>query len=338
MLGERLRQLREAGGLTQTALAARAGVSRQLVGAVEAGRHLPRVDAAASLAAALDTTVESLLGRDRTTTTEPVPVVDEPPGHGTPVRLGRVGDRLVCAPAPVDWDGWASADGLVAEHGVEPLDSTHRPGVVVVGCDPALALAARLVGDRSGEQVLAVAASSAAAMAAIAASRTHAAVVHGPAGELPAPPVPVRRWRLSSWQVGLAAPTDAPAGWTQQALEGRIPVIRREPGAGAQAAFERAASGLPNTEGPLVGGHLEAAWLAARTGSPAVTIEPAARATGLAFHALETHVAELWVDQRWSDEPALQHLGDAITSSTFARRLAAIGGYDLTGCGTPVTA
>jgi DNA-binding XRE family transcriptional regulator len=52
-----LRELREAAGLTQAELAARAGVSRQLVGAVEVGRHLPRVDAALALAAALNVDV-----------------------------------------------------------------------------------------------------------------------------------------------------------------------------------------------------------------------------------------------------------------------------------------
>lgn len=48
-----LRELRDAKGLTPGELAGRAGVSRRLVGAVEAGRHLPRVAAAAALTAAL---------------------------------------------------------------------------------------------------------------------------------------------------------------------------------------------------------------------------------------------------------------------------------------------
>jgi DNA-binding transcriptional ArsR family regulator/DNA-binding XRE family transcriptional regulator len=56
-----------AGGLTQAQLAELAGVSRQLVGAVEADRHLPRVDAAVRLAAALSTTVEELLAPGRAT-------------------------------------------------------------------------------------------------------------------------------------------------------------------------------------------------------------------------------------------------------------------------------
>jgi DNA-binding XRE family transcriptional regulator len=55
-----VRERRLACGMTQAELAARAGVSRQLVAAVEAGRHAPAVDAALGIARALGTTVEEL--------------------------------------------------------------------------------------------------------------------------------------------------------------------------------------------------------------------------------------------------------------------------------------
>ncbi|MBV9534199.1 MAG: helix-turn-helix transcriptional regulator, partial [Solirubrobacterales bacterium] len=58
--GAALRERRLQCGLSQTELAARAGVSRQLVAAVEAGRNTPAVDAALRLARALATTVEEL--------------------------------------------------------------------------------------------------------------------------------------------------------------------------------------------------------------------------------------------------------------------------------------
>ena len=64
-MDHRLRALRLQAGLTQGELAARAGVSRQLVAAVEAGRNVPAVDAAVALARALGTTVEELFGEPR---------------------------------------------------------------------------------------------------------------------------------------------------------------------------------------------------------------------------------------------------------------------------------
>ena len=55
-----MRERRTQAGLTQAELAERAGVSRQLVAAVEAGRNVPAVDAALRLAGALGTTADEL--------------------------------------------------------------------------------------------------------------------------------------------------------------------------------------------------------------------------------------------------------------------------------------
>jgi molybdate-binding protein len=72
------------------------------------------------------------------------------------------------------------------------------------------------------------------------------------------------------------------------------------------------------------------------TGTPAVTIEPAARAVGAEFHPLETHDAELWVAVEWSRDRVVGEALDLLSGRRFQRRLAAIGGYDLAGCGTRV--
>ena len=337
MLGDRVRALRLARGLTQAQLAELAGVSRQLVGAVEADRHLPRVDAAIRLAAALSTTVEELLAPD---TREAVGVLEDP-GEGALVRVGRVGDRLVCVPTAGSGEGWASADGQVRDGGVRLFD-VERPAVLVAGCDPIIGLASRLLEVTSGPRVVPVVTSSTRAAEVLRAGRSHAVMVHGPDGRLPVPPVPVRRWHIARWQVGLAAPADLPAGWVGQALAGRIPVVQRESGAGSQAAFERArrtndAARHP-VDGPRVGGHADAAWRAAADRMAAVTIEPAALATGLAFHPLEEHASQLWVGADHVDNALVHALLEEMTGERVQRRLAAIGGYDLTGTGTPVAA
>ena len=89
-----LRERRIECGLTQAELAARAGVSRQLVAAVEAGHNTPAVDAALGLARALTTSVEELFADT------PPDVVPALGGHlpdGAPLRVGRVADQLVAA-------------------------------------------------------------------------------------------------------------------------------------------------------------------------------------------------------------------------------------------------
>ncbi|HVA80002.1 MAG TPA: helix-turn-helix transcriptional regulator, partial [Candidatus Binataceae bacterium] len=65
--GNHLRRARAARGLSQSELAVRAGVSRQALGAIEAGNYQPGVGVALALARELGETVESLFGADSPT-------------------------------------------------------------------------------------------------------------------------------------------------------------------------------------------------------------------------------------------------------------------------------
>jgi DNA-binding XRE family transcriptional regulator len=332
MQGSVMRTLRLAAGLSQAELAARAGVSRQLVGSVEAGRHLPRVDAALALAAALDVDVAALFA------TEPPPVdvvSGRLPVDGALVRSGRVGDRRVTAPARVGPDGFDVADAVVEQGRVTGF-GPELPGLVVAGCEPGLEVLERLLRE-AGMGAVAAGGSSATARDALADGRVHAAVVHGPAGEAITVPagLDVERYGVAQWRVGLAGPPDAGAGWWREALRGRSAVVQREPGAGVQRTFEEAVGrDGGDVPGPRVGTHLEAARRAVLTGMPAVTIEPAALAVGASFHPLDVHTAELWVDRRWATDRVVTSALEVVAGSRFQRRLGAVGGYDLTRCGT----
>jgi DNA-binding XRE family transcriptional regulator len=328
-----LRHHREQAGLTQADLARRAGVSRQLVGAAEAGRNLPRVDAALALARVLAVDVSTLFA----TADLPIDALSgEAPGEGSLVRSGVVGDRVVTATARTGADGWDVADAVVRDGGLKKL-AHHRPGLVVAGCEPGLQLLERLLRE-GGMGAVAASASSAAAEAALVAGRLHAAVVHGPQ------PAPARevdevaRFGLATWRVGLAAPADSATGWWRGVLAGTTPVIQREAGAGVQRTFEEAldARSPKVVPGPRVGSHLDAARRSVLTGMPAVTIEPAALAVGAAFHPLDVHVAQLLVGRLWLGEKAVMEAVVILTGRRFQQRLEAIGGYDLVGCGDRV--
>lgn len=308
--------------MSQAELAERAGVSRQLVSSVEAGRHLPRVDAAISLARALAVEVAELFA----TETGPSDVLSgSTPPEGALVRVGLVGDLQVVTSAGVDSAGWNSADAVIESGRVRRFASL-APGPVMVGCEPGLEIIEQDLREaRRG--AVAVTASTRSARSALEAGRAHLAVIHGTAEDLPAPSQGIQRIRLCSWRVGLAAPEDAQKGWPLAALDGAIPVIQRESGAGVQAAFERASNGP--VAGPHSTGHIEAVKMALVTGMPAVTIEPAAIALGASFHALETHDAEVWVSGQFTGDPAVEAVVDEISSERFQSVLAAIGGYDL---------
>lgn len=326
-IGRRVRHRRRAAGLSQAELADRAGVSRQAVGALEAGRHLPRVDAAVALAAALHTTVEDLLavGPPRA-----LHVLDGPLGDGQPVRAARVGDHTVCVPLPAATDGerWSAPDGVVSAGRLELLPGARLDGFVVAGCDPALGVIADLAPGGAG-RLLAVSASSGAARLALTVGRVHAAVVHDVDPPGPARDDRVHRLPLASWRTGLAAPPEA-AGRIADALAGHGPVVQREGGATAQTALERALeqAGAPRPGGPRAAGHLDAARRARDEGLAAVTIEPVARALGLTFHPLETHQVEVWIGAEAADHPGAVALGELLASARLRSRLASFAGYE----------
>jgi transcriptional regulator with XRE-family HTH domain/molybdate-binding protein len=324
--------LRERAGLSQLELARAAGMSRAAVGAVETGRHVPGVRAALALARVLGTTVEELFGP---ATPAALDVLGGVPADGEAVLACRVGDRLVSVGLDdqlVAGTQWPAADAVVREGTVELLPGADGLGVLAVGCDPALGIAAGL-GARSGPpRVVAASASSARAVEALSEGRAHVAVVHGPADGLPEAPPAVRRWHLARWRVGIAS---AKAVSVEALCARQVPVVQREPGAAGQQAFLRAVRdvGAKPPPGPLASGHLDAVRRVTLGAPAAVAMEPAAIAAGLRFAPLEEHVAEVWVAGRFCDKAGVRALGETLASAAFRRRVGLIGGYDATASG-----
>ena len=334
-----MRERRLAQGITQAELATRAGVSRQLVAAVEASRHAPAVDAAIGLARALGTTVEDLFdppGRPVTL------VAGGSVAAGTPLRVGTVDGRVVAAPLPdhgVAGAVWATPDAVMEDGGARLLPGAVPAGFVVAGCDPALGVAEGMLTGQGPRRLLVVAAPTGRALTALRDGLVHAAVVHGRPDDLPVPPVAVARWHLARWRVGLAVDPGRRRRSLDDVLAGRGPIVRREAAASSQQALDRArlAAGIEEpVRGPEATGHLDAARRAQAGGVAGVTIEAGARAFGLDFLPLEEHTVELWVDERWLAHPGLAGLGDVVASAAFTSRVGLFGGYDLAGCGDRV--
>jgi DNA-binding XRE family transcriptional regulator len=136
-------------------------VSRQLVSAVESGRHLPNVHAAIAIAQVLGVAVEELFAeptqqvvsifgdalsagyQTRDQTRDQARSLPTRPVKSSPVALAQVGESLVAVPAQhgvVNAERWAFADAMVTADGaVEMLDDAQRDGFVIAGCDPASA-------------------------------------------------------------------------------------------------------------------------------------------------------------------------------------------------------
>ena len=335
-----LRQLREAQGLAQVELAQLAGVSRQLIGAAETGRNLPGVDAALRIAGALGVSVEEAFGESATL--PPVRLVDAA-AAGTPLRVARVGDVRIAVPlGDLTRRGFFSAADAVAEpDGVRLLPGAQVEGLVVAGCDPALGIAEELLAHHRRSCLIAVHRSTGRAIRLLADRLLHGALVHGPEGSLPSPPLPVRRWRLAAWQVGIAFAPELGHPSLEAFAKGQIEVAQREETAASQQAFLRTLKQhreAPPVGGPVVAGHLEGARRTAVTRTAAVSMEPAAQAFQLAFLPLETHVVDLWIDERWHDHEGMVPLIELLCSSRFRDRVSVMGSYDLSQAGAELSA
>jgi periplasmic binding family protein len=184
---------------------------------------------------------------------------------------------------------------------------------------------------------MAVQATTGAALGALVGGRCHAAVVHGPPAELPGAPPAARRLHLARWRVGVGTHPALARPSVEALAGGAVRVVRREASAGSEQAFIRAVRRLgrdaPPAE-PLAAGHLEGAQRARWERCAAVTIEPAATAFGLDFQPLETHVVEVWLGPAGLAHPRAAALAELLGSAAFRRRLEALDGYDVEGCGT----
>lgn len=329
---------RRALGLTQTELALATRLSRPLISAVETDRHVPSVKAALAIADVLGATVEDVFGAPASPETH-VPVLGTAPAGNVPVLAGRVGDLLAYHPLADRGAGgtsWDRADGIYANGRVDLFDDADPSGFVVAGCEPAIGLAAALLPSAGPQRLVAISASSADALEALNAGRTHAAVVHGRPGHLRRGSRPVRKYLLADWQVGLASRVGLPSE-LEQLASGRLKAARRDPGAESQRALERALApygGAAKLKGTPAAGHLDAARrVADGSVDVGVTMEAAALVYGLVFAPLEHHRVELRIVEEWQDHPGARALLDLFFSGSFRRRIDALGGYDMSQAG-----
>lgn len=348
----RVRERREARGLSQVALADRACLTRQSVGAIEAGRATPAVDVALRIARALDCQVEELFGDPRPSNV----LAAERDGAFSAGRaaVARIADRWVSYPLTEDALRTA-ADGIVTSAGpgqslVEPLRPVAelQDNVVMMGCANGLGLLADRLNSRPGAgRFLWFPRSSTAALKALRGQRTHVAGVHlvdPRTGEQNVCDVrrlghaePIVLITLARWEAGLVVRAgDARAVRTAADLaRPDLRLVGREAGAGAQRLLERAVRqqglSVERARRPhlKVTGHLDVARAVAMgAADTGVATRDAALAFGLGFIALVEERYDLAVPRSGLADPRLVRLFDVLVSGEFRRELSTLG-YDV---------
>jgi putative molybdopterin biosynthesis protein len=370
----RIRSRRQAAGLSQQELARRCGLTRQAVNAIEAGHYIPSTLVALRLSMALGCRVEELFRL----TEERIRVQAEWLGEAsardigrTRIQLARVGDRLLARPL-TSAAAFAAADGLTI-----PVERMPRPRngakpwvtidlwvdaelpdrtVVVLGCDPALALlGAHLTRRYPALRLIWVHSSSLMALRLLGRGEAHAAGTHlwdQEAGEYNVPYVrrelSGRRLiivTLSEWQQGLIVARGNPKGISGPADLERsdITIVNRESGAGSRTLLDLwlQSAGVATTQvsgySREVSSHLEVAETVARGLADAGPgIMAVAHAFGLGFLPVQEERYDLVIPLEFLNAPAVQAVLDIAVSRPFQEELEALGGYDSSRAGTVV--
>jgi putative molybdopterin biosynthesis protein len=363
-----LRAARVGAGLSQGELAQRAGVTRQAVSAIEAGKTAPTMAVALRLARVLGRRVDELfrlVDELPSVVAEPIPVDGLAAGLPMRVQVADVGGRLVARPLTGAAGALLTlprANGLVREWPmagraalVELFAEPERlPGTVVaVGCDPAMGLLADHLRRRHPTMELAwQGGSSLAALETVARGEAHLAGTHlldPGSGEYNAPIArrllgdDVRLVTFAVWEQGFMIRSGNPGGvhGVGDLARPDVRLANREAGSGARALLDAELARIGVAPERVAGydsvvrSHLAAAEaVAAGLADVAVGVRAAAQALGLGFVPLARERYDLAIPARFFELPPVQALLETLTSPLFRLEVEALGGYDVSPMGT----
>jgi molybdate-binding protein/DNA-binding XRE family transcriptional regulator len=350
---DRLRLARLGRGLSQVALADQAGVTRQTISGIEAGRWSPSLDVALAIAAALGSSVEELFGGAPSFKPHEARLVV---GAGAPSRLllasmeGQEvafplqGDQVLVpgfrpALAEMDGPGPVPAGPAVQAR----LFAAPGPVLVIAGCDPALALlGGPLERHRPPVGLLWWNCGNATGVELLNAGLAHVTAVHRRTDQRRSSSSAHEVVGFAAWREGLVvAPQYAGrARGLEDALALGLRLANREPGSEARRLLDDALGQL-GVDGASVPGYdsrctahlLVASAIAAGLADIGVASEPAALAYGLGFVPWQEEICELWVARSQLGTPEVRALLSVMAGSELPAQLAAIAGYDPTPCG-----
>ncbi len=353
-IDDRFRLARLGRGLSQAALADRAGVTRQTISGIEAGRWLPSLDVALVVAAALGSSVEELFGK--APNFAPAPARLAVGKHeearllladldGEQVAYPLVGDHVLVpgfrpALAEAGTTGGAAAGSpVLARRFVAPA-----PALVIAGCDPALALlTAPLQRHRPPVGLVWWNCANSTGLELLDAGLSHVAAVHRRTDQKRVRSAAHEVVGFAAWREGLVVSTRY-AGRVRglaDALELGLRVANREPGSEARRLLDDALAQL-GAHGHAVAGYdssctahlLVTSAIAAGLADVGVASEPAALAYGLGFVPWQEETCELLIPRSQLGTPEVRALLDVMAGSELRAQLGAISGYDAAPCGT----
>jgi putative molybdopterin biosynthesis protein len=360
-VADSIRERRKALNLTQVELARRTGLSRQALGAIEAGLYQPSVGAALSLARELGESVEKLFGGDSAIEGHRVNArwydevgVSRASATGR-AALGRVQGRVIAVPQKVAGLALNPSAGAVAKvrGGRADVVTYNSPeeidaALLIAGCDPSAALLADwMTRHHSPGRLVPISCSSGRALDALAKGCAHTAGVHlkdkhNEGYNIESVSRTMKRRptivvTFARWELGLAVAQDNPLGISTIADLARpqVRIANRDRGSGARALLDEGLKRAGIHPGAVAGyrtelnGHLEVAdAIASGQADTGVTLRVAADAYGLEFKPLQEERYDLVLLAADAASPPVRAMLDTLNSGRFAREISQFCGYD----------
>ncbi len=363
-----LRSVRTKLGLSQGELAARAGVTRQAVSAIESNLYLPTTAVALRLASVLSCRVEDLFSLVPTEDiVEGILIGSLPQAvtntHPIRVKVSSVGKRTIIRPVTDLGEQFSfaiPADGYVTEVNRKLSGSTVRvklsrdreaieQEISVAGCDPAIFLVGEhLRRHKDRTTVVGWTMGSMAALQSLQRGEVHVAGMHLFDPVTGESNLPFLRRSLkgsgyevvtfATWEEGFLVRAGNPLSIRSAAdlAEPMVTLMNREEGSGARLLLDqklRTARIQPTQirgYDRIASTHFEVARaVAERYAEVGIGIRSAAQHFGLDFVPLQVARYDLVVPTPYlKSHPTLTHLFETLVSRPFRDEIEALGGYD----------
>jgi putative molybdopterin biosynthesis protein len=368
----RLREKRQALGLSQKQLADLAGITRQAVSALESNQYSPATSVALQLARALRCRVEDLFSIKQGGEIIEGELLGTLPQGNVPVRaqVTQIGHRLLVRPLIGIGELIslsATADGLII--GTNPGNNRVkvkllkdreevRRKIVVGGCDPAMFLAGEHVRKHDQENLVPYLMGSSIALNALKRGEIHVAGIHLADENAGAWKLPSFKDSLGDmdcivitfahWEEGFIVRQGNPKKIraVSDIAKPTVKIINREKGSGARRLLDKqlraSAINPKRVKGysDEVFSHLDiASRIKAGLADAGIGIQSVASICGLDFVPLQRERYDLVIPKaHYETLSGLRVLLDTIVSKPFRDELDALGGYDTREIGKVVEA
>ena len=363
----RLKHVRTTKGFSQGELAAKSGITRQAVSAIESNVYLPTTAVALRLASVLGCRVEDLFSLAQPDELIEGTLIGEPPlePQAVPLRvkISTVGHRTIVRPVAgvgdvlsytVPADGYL-IDATRQRAGIKTRVRLSRERravdeeISVAGCDPAIFLAGEhLRRHKDHASVIGWTMGSMAALHALEREEVHIAGLHlfDPSSGESNLPFLKRTLKgkaynvitFATWEEGLLVRPGNPKSIRTAAdlANPNVTLINREEGSGARLLLDQRlrAAGVESSEvrgyDTIARSHIEVSRaIVAHQADAGIGIRSAARLFGLDFVPVQAARYDLVVPTAYlGSHPTLANLFDTLVSRSFRNEIEALGGYD----------